>query len=176
MNNDRTDKIRTDKIKTEEGLMHILDGLRRSGKRVVFTNGCFDILHAGHVRYLNEAKKLGDVLVVGINTDSSVKRFKGEKRPINPEDQRAEVVAALESVDFIVLFNDRYPSRIISLLKPDVHVKAGDYTPDQMPEAGVVESYGGKVVIVELVNGISTTRIIRKIIEAYGADSDENKA
>ncbi|MCE1246684.1 MAG: D-glycero-beta-D-manno-heptose 1-phosphate adenylyltransferase [Firmicutes bacterium] len=147
----------------------ISENLRKSGKTVVFTNGCFDILHLGHIRYLRQAKAFGDVLVIGVNTDSSVKDYKGDLRPIVPEDERAELLAALEMVDYVVKFSERTPENIISALKPDIQVKGGDYTPDQLPEAKVVYSYGGKVEIVPFVKGKATTGIIEKILKVYGS-------
>ncbi len=136
---------------------------RRAGKRIVFTNGCFDILHSGHVTFLQQARSLGDVLIVGVNSDASVRRLKGETRPINNHADRVAVLAALEAVDHVVLFDEDTPERLISQLRPDVHVKGSDYTIDRLPEARIVESYGGQVVILPLVEGKSTTAIVRKI-------------
>lgn len=157
------------KIYSLEEMSVISENLRKSGKTVVFTNGCFDILHLGHIRYLRQAKAFGDVLVIGVNTDSSVKDYKGDLRPIVPEDERAELLAALEMVDYVVKFSERTPENIISALKPDIQVKGGDYTPDQLPEAKVVYSYGGKVEIVPFVKGKATTGIIEKILKVYGS-------
>lgn len=137
--------------------------LRRAGQKIVFTNGCFDILHAGHVRYLREARACGDYLVLGLNSDASVKRLKGESRPINGELDRAEVVGALKSVDCVVIFGEDTAAEIIGEIKPDIYVKGGDYTPDTLPEAKIVNSYGGKVVLAGLVAGHSTTDTIAKI-------------
>jgi D-beta-D-heptose 7-phosphate kinase/D-beta-D-heptose 1-phosphate adenosyltransferase len=158
----------TSKIQTLETMASIADDLRRQGKTIVFTNGCFDILHLGHIRYLRQAKSLGDVLVIGVNTDSSVKSFKGDLRPIVPEDERAELLAALEMVDYVVKFSERTPENIILALKPHIQVKGGDYTPDQLPEAKAVYSYGGKVEIVPFIKGKATTGIIEKILQVYG--------
>ena len=139
------------------------DNLRKQGKRVVFTNGCFDILHAGHVRYLTAARAFGDVLVLGLNSDSSGKRLKGETRPINSELDRAEVVGGLKAVDYVTIFDEQTAEKIISLVKPDVYVKGGDYTLDTLPEAKIVQSYGGKVEFIEMVAGRSTSNVIKKI-------------
>ena len=137
--------------------------LRDGGKRVVFTNGCFDILHAGHVRYLNKARSFGDCLVLGLNTDSSVSRIKGPSRPINSELDRAEVVGALKSVDYVVLFDEPTAEELIRQVHPDVYVKGGDYTIESLPEGRIVLGYGGSVELVNLVEGRSTTNVIAKI-------------
>ena len=139
------------------------DRLHAAGKKLVFTNGCFDILHAGHVRYLAKAKSFGDVLVLGLNTDASVRENKGKARPINSELDRAEVVGALKSVDYVVLFGEKTAEEIIKKVRPDVYVKGGDYTLDTLPEAKIVQSYGGRVEFVDLVAGRSTTNVIEKI-------------
>ncbi|HPL28271.1 MAG TPA: D-glycero-beta-D-manno-heptose 1-phosphate adenylyltransferase, partial [Anaerolineae bacterium] len=136
---------------------------RQRGKRIVFTNGCFDILHSGHVAFLQQARSLGDVLIVGVNSDASVRRLKGETRPINSQADRVAVLAALEAVDHVVLFGEDTPERLISQIRPDVHVKGSDYTLERLPEAKIVQSYGGQVVILPLVEGKSTTAIVRKI-------------
>ena len=137
--------------------------LRDGGRRVVFTNGCFDILHAGHVRYLNKARSFGDCLVLGLNTDSSVSRIKGPSRPINSELDRAEVVGALKSVDYVVLFDEPTAEELIRQVHPDVYVKGGDYTIETLPEGQIVLGYGGSVELVNLVEGRSTTNVIAKI-------------
>jgi len=137
--------------------------LRKGGQKVVFTNGCFDILHAGHVTYLEAAKAQGDVLVLGLNTDASVRRLKGPERPINNELDRAKVVAALKSVDYVVFFGEQTAEAVIAEVKPDIYVKGGDYTLDTLPEAKIVQSYGGKVAFIDMVEGRSTTNIINKI-------------
>lgn len=138
---------------------------KNKGKRIVFTNGCFDILHSGHVRYLNEAASLGDVLIVGLNSDSSVKRLKGEGRPINSQEDRAEVIKALRCVDYVVVFDDDTPYELISRIKPDVLVKGGDYKPYEVVGKDIVESNGGSVVIIPFVEGKSTTNIVNHIRE-----------
>ena len=137
--------------------------LRQGGQKVVFTNGCFDILHAGHVTYLEAAKAQGDVLVLGLNTDESVRRLKGPERPINSELDRAKVVGALKAVDYVVLFGEQTAEAVIAEVKPDIYVKGGDYTLDTLPEAKIVQSYGGKVAFIDMVEGRSTTNIINKI-------------
>ena len=137
--------------------------LRKGGRKIVFTNGCFDILHAGHVTYLEAAKAQGDVLVLGLNSDASVRRLKGSERPINNELDRAKVVGALQAVDYVVLFGEQTAEAVIAEVKPDIYVKGGDYTLDTLPEAKIVQSYGGKVVFIDMVEGRSTTNIINKI-------------
>jgi len=145
-----------------EELIKLLNSKERKSK-VVFTNGCFDLIHLGHVRYLKEAKNLGDILVVGVNSDESVRRLKGEGRPILPQEARAEIVSSFFFVDYVVIFGEETPEKLISLLKPDIHVKGGDYKEKEIPERRIVESYGGKVVLVDLIEGYSTTSIIEKI-------------
>lgn len=147
----------------EKDIEKFCEVLRAGGKKVVFTNGCFDILHAGHVRYLNKARSFGDLLVLGLNTDASVRENKGPSRPINSELDRAEVIDALEAVDYVVFFGEKTAEHIISLVKPDVYVKGGDYTLETLPEAKIVQSYGGCVEFVNLVEGRSTTNVIEKI-------------
>ena len=137
--------------------------LREAGATVVFTNGCFDILHAGHVRYLEKARSFGDCLVLGLNTDASVRGNKGPARPINGELDRAEVVGALKAVDYVVLFGEKTAETIIAKVRPDVYVKGGDYTLETLPEAKIVQSYGGRVEFVQMVAGRSTTNVIKKI-------------
>ena len=132
-------------------------------KKIIFTNGCFDIIHAGHVRYLNSAKTLGDILIVGLNTDESVRNLKGETRPINNEKDRAEVLLGLKAVDHVVMFGENTAENLISEIRPNVYVKGGDYNLDNLPEAKIVQSYGGEVKFINLVAGHSTTNIINKI-------------
>ncbi|MBQ3443314.1 MAG: D-glycero-beta-D-manno-heptose 1-phosphate adenylyltransferase [Selenomonadaceae bacterium] len=141
------------------------EGLRQRGKQIVFTNGCFDILHAGHVRYLTTAKSFGDVLIVGLNTDESVRRLKGANRPINTQDDRAEVLLGLKAVDHVIFFGEQTAEALIAEVKPAVYVKGGDYTLETLPEAAIVQSYGGRVELINLVAGRSTTNIIGKILE-----------
>ncbi|MBI3260419.1 MAG: D-glycero-beta-D-manno-heptose 1-phosphate adenylyltransferase [Ignavibacteriae bacterium] len=143
-------------------LAEVCQELRSASKKIVFTNGCFDILHSGHVTYLSSAKKLGDVLIIGLNTDASVRRLKGENRPVNSEDDRAIVINALKSVDYVVLFDEDTPLELITLLKPDILVKGGDYTPETIVGADTVLRNGGSVIVIPLVAGKSTTAIIQK--------------
>lgn len=152
-----------EKIKTKDEILKIVPNLKKEKKTVVFTNGCFDIIHVGHARYLKEAKSLGDVLIVGINSDESVKKLKGSGRPVFRQNERAEMLSSLESVDYVVIFNEDTPVNIISLIKPDIHVKGGDYEPDSIPEAETVKSCGGEVKIVKFHHGFSTTSIIGRI-------------
>lgn len=142
--------------------------LRDKDKRIVFTNGCFDILHVGHVRYLKAAKDLGDVLIVGLNTDASVKKLKGNDRPINNEADRAEVLLALEAVDHVVFFGEQTAESLIAEVKPNIYVKGGDYTLETLPEAKIVQSYGGRVEFIPMVAGRSTTNVINKITMKQG--------
>lgn len=141
----------------------LVEQLKKQNKKIVFTNGCFDILHIGHLRYLIEAKKLGDILIVGVNSDASVKRLKGEKRPINCEEERLEMLSGLKPVDYVIPFSEDTPEKLISELKPSLHVKGGDYLKEELPETKIVESYGGEVIILSLVEGKSTTKILEKI-------------
>jgi D-beta-D-heptose 7-phosphate kinase/D-beta-D-heptose 1-phosphate adenosyltransferase len=153
-----------DKIKTKEDLMKILPIRRAQGRRIVFTNGCFDLLHVGHVRYLQTAHDMGDLLVVGVNTDDSVRTLsKGNGRPIVPQDQRVEVLAALACVDYVVLFDEPDPGRLIADLQPDVLVKGGDWKPEQIVGRESVEARGGIVRTVPLVPDVSTTSLVNKI-------------
>jgi len=152
-----------DKIVSRGYLKKAVESLKQNGKKVVFTNGCFDILHAGHVKYLSEARKLGDALVVGLNTDASVKVLKGEGRPINSEADRASVLAALGFVDFITLFGEETPKELIDELIPDILVKGADYKPEEIVGYDTVTNNGGKVMTIELVEGRSTTKTIERI-------------
>jgi len=140
---------------------------RNIGKKVVFTNGCFDILHKGHVEYLTKAKALGDVLVVGINTDSSMRRIKGEKRPIISENERAYIVASLSPVDYVCLFDEETPRELIRALVPDVLVKGADWDLNGIVGKDTVEQSGGTVATIELTAGLSTSNIIARILELY---------
>ena len=145
----------------------LLASFRKKKKKIVFTNGCFDILHAGHVRYLAQAKKQGDILVVALNSDNSVKRVKGAKRPIVPLKERTEVIAALDAVDYVTSFNEETPYQVISLLKPDVLVKGGDWKKDQIIGADIVLKNGGKVKSIRYHKGKSTTRLIKRILSSH---------
>ena len=141
------------------------DELRSRGNKIVFTNGCFDILHAGHVRYLTAAKTFGDVLIVGLNSDESVRRLKGSSRPINSQLDRAEVLSGLKAVDHVIIFGEQTAEALIAEVKPNVYVKGGDYTLDTLPEAKIVQQFGGRVEFINLVAGRSTTNIVEKILE-----------
>ena len=137
--------------------------LRAAGRRLVFTNGCFDILHVGHVRYLTEARRLGDALMVAVNSDASVRRLKGEGRPVMGEGERAELLAALEAVDYVTIFDDLSPRALIAEVLPDVLVKGGDYAPEEIHGREEVERAGGRVVALPFVEGASTTGVIERI-------------
>ncbi|OGW67620.1 MAG: glycerol-3-phosphate cytidylyltransferase [Nitrospirae bacterium RIFCSPLOWO2_02_FULL_62_14] len=153
-----------DKIKTREDLMKILPIRRAQGRRIVFTNGCFDLLHIGHVRYLQAAHDMGDIMIVAVNTDASVRMLsKGNGRPIVPQAQRAEVLAALACVDYVVLFDEADPGQLIVDLKPDVLVKGGDWKPEQIVGRESVEARGGIVRTIPLVPDVSTTTLVDKI-------------
>ena len=155
------------KIKTVEELRPLLAILRAAGKKIVFTNGCFDLIHTGHTRYLAIARSFGDILVVAVNSDASVSTIKGEKRPINSQQERAEALAALESVDFVTIFSEPDPYKVISALQPDVLVKGGDWPIEEIIGRDVVEARGGRVVNVPFVEGQSTTGIIERILKRY---------
>ena len=156
-----------DNLLTVEEMRKEIVKLQKDGKRVVFTNGVFDILHIGHLTYLEEAGNLGDVLVVGVNSDASVKVNKGDKRPINSEKNRAYVLLGTKFVNYAVIFDEKTPEKLLDILKPDVHVKGGDYKKEDLPETKIVEGNGGEVKILSFVDNVSTTQIINKIIEAY---------
>jgi D-glycero-beta-D-manno-heptose 1-phosphate adenylyltransferase len=152
------------KVLTRDQLVPLLQAERTRGKRIVFTNGCFDLMHVGHTRYLQAAKDLGDLLVVAVNSDSSVRSLnKAPERPIVPESQRAEVVAALGSVDYVILFNEPDPQSLITSLQPDILVKGGDWAVEQIVGREIVEARGGVVRTIPLVPGVSTTSIIQRI-------------
>jgi D-beta-D-heptose 7-phosphate kinase/D-beta-D-heptose 1-phosphate adenosyltransferase len=151
------------KLVARGDLANLGERLRAEGRKVVFTNGCFDVLHVGHVRYLQQARALGDLLVVGVNTDAGVRRLKGPQRPIVPEEERAELLAALECVDYVILFDEPTPEESLRELRPAIHAKGGDYTEEQLPEAAIVRGYGGEVRIMPLVPGRSTTDIVNRI-------------
>lgn len=155
------------RILSKEKLKGELDRLRHEGKRIVFTNGCFDILHAGHVQYLNEARKFGDVLVVGLNSDRSVRSIKGDSRPVTPQDDRAYVVVSLKSVDYVTIFDEDTPLHLTEYLEPHVLVKGGDWSEDRVVGGESVVKRGGSVKIIPFVNGRSTTSLIEKILTEY---------
>ena len=162
------------KIVDRADLEALGERLRAEGRRVVFTNGCFDLLHVGHVRYLGQARALVDALVVGLNSDAGVRALKGPSRPLVPEDERAELLAALECVDYVTVFGESRPDAAIVLLKPHVHVKGGDYRVEDLPEAEVVRSYGGEVRVMPLVPGRSTTDIVSRILHQSVGTTDEH--
>lgn len=152
-------------IRDHEKLASILDGLRARGKKVVFCNGCFDVLHVGHIRYLRGARALGDVLVVGINSDSSVRELKGPAYPLMPEEERMEIVAALGDVDYVTYFAENSADRLLLKLRPHIHAKGTDYTPESVPERETVLSYGGKIAIVGDSKGHSSTHLKRGVLK-----------
>jgi len=163
------------KIRPRTELKAIVDRLKGEGKKIIFTNGCFDILHAGHTRYLSEARKLGDVLVLALNSDRSVRAIKGEKRPIVPEAERAEVLAALSSVDYVTVFDEPTPLALIELLRPDVIVKGGDWAEKDIVGADAVRGWGGRVAVMPEIEGASTTNIIDKVLRVYGPREETGK-
>lgn len=162
MSADRTPRAVTEKVSTLDAIVGALAPGRRDGARVVMANGVFDLLHVGHARYLAAARALGDVLVVAVNSDASTRAYKGPTRPVVPEDERAELVAALESVDWVFVFDEPDVRRVLSILRPDVHAKGTDYTPETVPERAVVEAYGGRVAICGDPKDHSSTALIAK--------------
>jgi len=155
-------------IMSRTKLVAAIKALKKRGKKIVFTNGCYDLLHAGHVRFLKAAKKMGDVLLLALNSDSSVRRIKGKNRPITPQSERAELMAALSPVDIVTVFYEDDPYNIIRDVKPDVLVKGGDWPLDKIIGADVVRENGGVVRNIRYVKGRSTTNIIKRVIESYG--------
>lgn len=165
---DERENKTVEKIVTLDALRSIRTATSRTGKRIVFTNGCFDLLHVGHAEYLAAARAEGDALIVGLNSDRSVKAIKGDRRPIVPEKQRAAVLAALECVDWIVLFDDPDPFNTIRSLMPDILVKGADWDEEEIIGADIVRAGGGRVVRVPVVSGVSTSGIIDRILRRYG--------
>jgi len=155
------------KIKERKELTKIIKILKAKGKRIVFTNGCFDLLHIGHIRYLEKAKTLGDILVVGVNSDSSVRKLKGPKRPLLPVRERAEILSGLGCVNYVTIFDELDPLKLITSLQPNVLVKGGDWTKEQIVGGEVVEESGGEVVIIPFVRGASTSDLIETILKRY---------
>ena len=155
------------KIKKREELLRIIKDLKAKGKRIVFTNGCFDLLHVGHIRYLEEAKTLGDILIVGVNSDASVHKLKGPKRPVLPIEERTEILSGLGCVDYITVFDELDPLALITFLQPNVLVKGGDWTKEQTIGKEVVERSGGEVVIIPFVKGASTSNLIETILKRF---------
>jgi D-beta-D-heptose 7-phosphate kinase/D-beta-D-heptose 1-phosphate adenosyltransferase len=158
------------KILDRKILKEKLDTLRWQGKKIAFTNGCFDILHVGHIRYLREAKKTADILVVAINSDSSVRTLKGEKRPLVGEQERAEILAALEFVDYVTIFSELTPRELINLLQPNILIKGGDWPEEKVIGREEIKKWGGKVIIIPQIAGKSTTNIVEKITTLYCHD------
>ena len=155
------------KVKKLSSLKRIAVALKKKGRKIVFTNGCFDILHYGHVMYLEKARRTGDCLIVGINSDLSVKRIKGPHRPVVNEFDRARVLAGLESVDFVAIFNEETPLKLIQALKPDLLIKGSDWKNKGIVGSDFVKTYGGKVLTIKLAKGRSTTNLIKKIAKTY---------
>ncbi|MEN3045065.1 MAG: D-glycero-beta-D-manno-heptose 1-phosphate adenylyltransferase [Candidatus Hydrothermales bacterium] len=151
-------------------LKKILKNIRRENKKIVFTNGCFDLIHIGHIEILRKAKKKGDILIVGLNSDSSVRKIKGNKRPILNERDRAKILDSIKYVDYVVLFNEKTPYKLIKEIKPDVLVKGADYKIDEVVGSDIVLKKKGEVFLVPLVKGKSTTKLIEKILALYGRD------
>ncbi|MCP4604438.1 MAG: D-glycero-beta-D-manno-heptose 1-phosphate adenylyltransferase [Proteobacteria bacterium] len=159
-------RLSKQKIIEKKKLADIREELKRQDKVVVLTNGCFDLMHAGHLSSLEHARQLGDVLFVGLNSDASIRRYKGADRPVISQSERAQMVAALECVDYVVLFDESAPVELVRALQPDIYCKGAEYTESDdmsMPEAAVVRSYGGQVVLIPMKNGLSTTEIINRI-------------
>ncbi len=155
------------KVRSLSEALRITRRAKAAGKKVVTTNGCFDILHVGHIRYLEKAKSLGDILIVGVNSDRSVRRNKGKGRPIVPSRERAEVIASLKPVDAVFIFNDTIPNSWLAKLKPHIHVKGIDRKMSEIVEKNVVEKHGGRIVLTPLAKGKSTTNVIEKILKAH---------
>jgi len=167
MRTGRRVRLLKEKIKNLNALKKIILRLKEKGKKIVFTNGCFDLLHYGHVKYLEDAKRKGDILVVAINSDTSVRKLKGNKRPIVNQKDRLGLIAALESVDYVVLFNEETPLKAIKELKPDILVKGADWDRKQIVGSGLVLGYGGNVSTIKLIEGRSTTNLIKKIAKIF---------
>lgn len=146
-------------------LEQLLGHLQNSDKRVVSTNGCFDLLHVGHLRTLQWARDQGDLLIVAINSDASVRKLKGPSRPLTPQEERAELLAGLACVDYVIVFSEDTPIELLQQIRPDIHVKGGDYRPEQLPETAVIEAYGGKVLVTPLIEGRSTSNLEKKLRE-----------
>lgn len=157
----------TTNVRSLKEIEEIVKRAKNNEKKIVTTNGCFDILHIGHLKNLEEAKKLGDLLIVGINSDRSVRAFKGSKRPIIPQDERAELVAALSPVDYVFIFDEDTPKEWLAKIKPDIHVKGSDRNMDQIIEKDTVEKNGGRIALIPCVKDKSTTNVIEKIIRLF---------
>ncbi|MCG2676470.1 D-glycero-beta-D-manno-heptose 1-phosphate adenylyltransferase, partial [bacterium] len=153
-------------LKRLDELIKVVEGLKKKGRKIVFTNGCFDLLHLGHIRYLREAKRLGDILIVGLNSDNSVRSLKGRERPLVKEKDRTEILSALEVVDYIVIFDELTPKNLIDSITPHILVKGGDWKREDVVGRDTVEAHGGEVVIIPEVKGYSTSALIKKIQKA----------
>jgi len=161
------------KIKTKDEIVKISEELKKQGKIIVTTNGCFDILHCAHINYFEKSKDYGDILIVMLNSDDSVIMLKGEKRPLVPQEQRAKIIASLESVDYVVVFDEINPLDLMKEIKPNKHLKSGEIIKERIKvEKELVESWGGEYIHLESEEGYSTTGIIKKILEVYGQESD----
>ncbi|MGA1875747.1 MAG: adenylyltransferase/cytidyltransferase family protein [bacterium] len=155
-----------EKLKTGKELVCLINRLRLEGKKIVLANGCFDLLHVGHIRYLTGAKRLGDILIVAINSDSSTRLLKGPSRPIFPQEERAEILSALSCIDFVTIFHELTVERLLLTIKPDIHAKGTDYTQESVPEAAIVRSYGGNVAIVGDPKDHSSSQILKELKRA----------
>jgi D-beta-D-heptose 7-phosphate kinase/D-beta-D-heptose 1-phosphate adenosyltransferase len=164
-----------EKVVSVDELKTIIENLKKQGKSVVWTNGCFDLIHVGHILYLEDARAQGDMLVVGLNSDESVRLLKGLNRPIVEETQRAKLLASLSCVDYVVVFSDKSPFKVIQYLQPDVYIKGGDYTIDTInqEERRLVEGYGGRIAIVPGIDGMSTTNLIQRILDVGSSEKAE---
>lgn len=151
----------------QDDLASLVEKYKTEGKTVAATGGCFDILHAGHVQYLEKAKSFGDILILFLNSDNSIKRIKGEKRPIVPENERAQVIAGLGCIDYVCVFDEDTPCQVIEKIKPDVWVKGADYKNKTVPEQKILAGYGGKIEYIDFLDGCSSTNIITKILDVY---------
>lgn len=158
-------------VVTLDKLKEIVEVEKSRGRRIVFTNGCFDLLHLGHIRYLKEAKRRGDLLIVAVNSDRSVRRLKGQPRPIVPEGERAEIVSSLWTVDYVTIFNEDTPKEVIDILKPDILVKGADYQEEEIVGRQTVKAGGGEVVTIPEIKGYSTTKLLERIRE-YKKDAE----
>lgn len=154
------------KVLDKKSLLQAIEEHRQRGLRIVTTNGCFDLLHVGHLRYLQAARQLGDLLVVLVNSDRSVKALKGPSRPITPETERAEMLAGLSCVDYVSLFEESTPAHLLQAIRPHLHVKGGEYNPENLPEAAALEAVGSELAFIPMVGGYSTTHLIQRILES----------
>lgn len=157
----------TCKILDRDTLLEVLQEHRQKEQRIVTTNGCFDVLHVGHLRYLQAAKQIGGILVVLLNSDASVRTIKGQSRPVVPEDERAEMLAGLECVDYVAIFHEDTPIRLLELIRPNVHIKGAEYSSETLPEATILEGMGTELVFMPMIPGRSTTNIIQRIVETH---------